>query len=449
MNPERVLKKLHRIFEKRMLVLLILFSCLFAILALRLFQLQIIEGAEHEKNFTYKSLKTIELPGTRGNIYDTNGTLLASNQVAYCVVFDNSIDYESRAAEEGNGATANELKNADLLRLAKMIQGNGDKISSDFPIALNYKNRFYFTVQDETLRRFKLDSFGVTDPDSMTEEQRRQMDFSAREMFEYFRTGYGSSVMGRYYDISDDYSEQDALTIMSIRYMVSRNVYTQYKPTTIAYQVSDETVVQIKENPNLYPGSAIETESVRVYPDAEYFSHIIGYTGVISEEELEEYNRGTGEQEKSRYSANDIVGKIGVEKEMEDQLRGYNGSREVFVDSLGRILEENNYVEAVSGNDVYLSIDAGLQKYCYRVLEKKLAGILLEHMTPGSATADEDDEVLIPYYRLLYSFIDNNRLDISSFGRAGKRHFPENIEDEGLGRRIDGIRARSIFGDQK
>lgn len=415
---EKIWDQLNKFFEKRLLVILVLFVGLFAVLACRLFQLQIIEGNEHEKNFTYKSMKTIELPGTRGNIYDANGNLLASNKVAYCVAYDNNVDYDKLAKEQGNGTTANSVKNANLLNLAQMIRSNGDKISSEFPIALNQKNQFYFTIQDENLRRFKLDSFGVTDPDNMSEEQKKQMTFTAKEMFQYFRSGYGSSVMGNYYDISEEYSERDALTIMSIRYTLSRNVYTQYKPATIAYQVSEETVAQIEENPDVYVGATVETESIRVYNDSEYFSHIIGYTGVISEEELKEYNKNLDEEDTNAYSSNDIVGKIGVEKELESELRGYNGYREVFVDSLGRILDENKYVEAVSGNNVYLSIDAKLQKYCYKTLEKKLVNILLSHMTSGSATKDGDDNVLIPYYKLLYAFIDNNLIDISAFGNS-------------------------------
>lgn len=422
MTIKKIWKKLNLIFEKRLLMLLILFGCLFAVLVFRLFQLQIMEGREHEKNFTYKSLKTIELPGTRGNIYDVNGNLLASNKVAYCIVYDNNVDYETLAREEGEGATANSVKNAGLLRLAKMLRRNGDTISSDFPIALNHNNQFYFTIQEESLHRFKLDSFGVTDENNMSEEQKKQMMFTAKEMFQYFRSGYGSSVMGSYYDISEEYSDRDALTIMSLRYTLSRNVYTQYKPAAIAFQVSEETVAQIEENPDLYIGAAVEAESVRVYNNAEYFSHIIGYTGVISEEELTEYNQGLEEDDARSYSSNAIVGKTGVEKELESELRGMDGSREVFVDSLGRILDENKYVEAVSGNDVYLSIDGELQKYCYDALEKKLADILLSHMTPGSETRDGDDDVLIPYYKLLYAFIDNNLIDISAFGRQDASH---------------------------
>src|SRR5699024_2139205 len=99
---------------------------------------------------------------------------------------------------------------------------------------------------------------------------------------------------------------------------------------------------------------------------------IIGYTGVISEDELTEYNSAGGD-----YEASDVVGKTGIEKTMETTLQGKKGKKKVLVDNLGKIIQEVDSTEASAGSNVYLTIDLDLQKYAYNILERRLAGIVL------------------------------------------------------------------------
>ena len=81
-------------------------------------------------------------------------------------------------------------------------------------------------------------------------------------------------------------------------------------------------------------GVDIMEDSVRVYNDSEYFAPLIGYTGKISSEELEEL-----QEENPDYSTTSIVGKTGIEQVMETTLQGKDGSETVYVDSLGKVLE--------------------------------------------------------------------------------------------------------------
>ena len=80
-----------------------------------------------------------------------------------------------------------------------------------------------------------------------------------------------------------------------------------------------------------------------------------------------------------------MIGKTGIEKTMETTLQGKKGSQKVLVDNLGKIIQEVDSTEATAGNDVYLTIDLDLQKYAYNILERRLAGIVLAHLT----TADD------------------------------------------------------------
>lgn len=119
-------------------------------------------------------------------------------------------------------------------------------------------------------------------------------------------------------------------------------------------------------------GVDITEDSIRVYDEAESFASIIGYTGKADSEELESL-RDQGYD----YSTDAVVGKAGIEKEMETKLQGKDGSETVFVDTMGKVLkiESDSRKEPESGNDVYLTLDKDLQRITYDILEQKIAGI--------------------------------------------------------------------------
>lgn len=102
----------------------------------------------------------------------------------------------------------------------------------------------------------------------------------------------------------------------------------------------------------------IEKKMIREYDNAEAFSHLIGYTGKISPEELS-----------SDYSLKDYIGKTGLEKFYENYLRINPGKLKIEKDAVGRIKSEEVADMAESGNSLVLWIDAGLQKKSYESLE--------------------------------------------------------------------------------
>ena len=408
-----------KVVTSRLFFLIVIFCILFSILVHRLFILQIVEGEEHLENFEYKSLKDLDIKSARGNIYDANGKLLAYNRLAYQVVYDSSTEFRKRVLEKyGKVTTANTNKEKNLVfyNLIKMLEKNGDTIVSDFPIVLDADGTCKFSTDSEsTIKRFKRQVFKISSSKELTESEQKQMDFDAEQVFEYLRNGTGSSNPNyKKYDISDEYSKEDALKIMTIRYNIDLNEYSQYNSTTIASDISEESVAEIKENPDIYYGINVEADSLREYNDSKYFSHIIGYTGTISDDQVEELNEGKAEDDPTRYDSNDIVGKAGIEETMESYLQGTKGHREVFVNNLGQILEETSRTEPVAGNDVYLTIDSDLQKYSYDTLEQNLADILCEHLSPGTSTGTSKER-LIPIYKAYFALIDNNVVDHLKF----------------------------------
>ena len=409
------------LLSNRIIIVGVLLMVLFCLLIYRLFVLQIIQGNEHLANFNYKIKKTIEISGARGNIYDCNGKTLAYNQLAYTVTLENT-DETSRIARErtnangknGQKVTENDVKNEVIYKLIKVLETNGDTINYSLPMTVNSKGKLKFTVSGSSLARFKKDIYGITNIDNLSGDEKKKaekyLNSTPEEVYEYLRSGKnGPQGTGNMFGIADSYSTEDTLKIMSVRYDVFMNRYSQTTPITVATNISDKSIAAISEHDDEYPGVSIKADSLRKYNDAKYFSSVLGYTGVVSESELKELNGNSG-----KYEANDVVGKTGIEKTMESTLQGKKGQKDVLVDNLGKVIKTVKTTKASAGNNVYLTIDADLQKYAYNILERRLAGILLAHLTTADTAGSEKR---VPIKDVYYALIDNNIINISKLSR--------------------------------
>jgi len=382
------------LIKSRILYLIIVFAFLCGILIYRIFELQIINGEDYLNNFQLKIKKERTVPAARGNIYDVNGVLLAYNELAYSVIIEDVFE---------SGSSKNSKLNNTILKTINYVESNGDSISCDFNIKLDDYNNYQFTVSGSRLNRFKADIYGRAYVDDMTYAESSS---SADDIIEYLA---GDK---RFQIDTDNLSKDTVLKIVSIRYAMSLNAYQKYISTTIATNVSDVTVAVIYENSDILPGVTIAEDTIRVYPNGVYTSQIVGYTGKISSDELNEYSS----TDKS-YSLNDIVGKTGIEQSMESVLRGVKGSETIYVNTTGKVITSEDYVDSTAGNDVYLSVDSKLQESVYKILEQKLAGILLKKIVnqkeyiPGENSSASD--ITIPIYDVYYSVINNSIIDIS------------------------------------
>lgn len=384
----------HRLF-----ILSAIMFILFVMLIGRLFRLQIIEGEEHMNNFTYKSKKTLTVEAARGNIYDCNGKLLAYNQLAYSVTFENNNKLTEVASE--NHVSENQLKNSIVAKTIRILEKNGDDISIEFPIIINENGTMsYNTSSDAEKLRFISEAFG-TSVENLTQEQQ---DISAKELFEYL-------ISEKQFNISEQYSTAEALKILEVRYALWLNRFQQYISVTIARDISDESVAELNENAADLLGINVVVDSIRVYNDSKYFAHIIGYIGAISTDEMKTYNEQLSE--KNQYSNNDMIGKTGLEQKYESTLRGTNGIEEIYVDNLGKIIERTNEQDSVAGQDIYLTINSELQKYCYDALEREISSVLLANITDEEVDEDKNPTNRIPAANVYYALFDNNALSIT------------------------------------
>ena len=399
----------------RILVLSTIFIVLGGIMIYRVFTLQIVNGEAYLNDFRFKITKTRTLPSTRGNIYDKNGNLLAYNELAYNVTIEDV--YES-------GKTKNQNLNSTIYKLINMIEKNGDHIINDFNIILDKSGNYAFAVEEKQLLRFLADVYGYTSIDKMMEKGYKDATKTASEVVtDLCQTNrFG---IGEYEDPNDKstfvpgkgYTKEEVLKIMTIRYAMNANSFQKYIATTVASNVSEETVAIVMENSDSMDGVAVAEDTVRRYVDSVYFSQIIGYTGKVSQDDLAKLKTTN-----SNYDLNDTVGKSGIEYSMESELQGTKGSEDVIVDNMGKVIESSNRMEPIAGNDIYLSIDKDLQETCYHILESKLAGILLlkirniKEYTPGENSGSSD--ILIPIDNVYFSLFDNNIIDMSHFTAA-------------------------------
>lgn len=123
----------------------------------------------------------------------------------------------------------------------------------------------------------------------------------------------------------------------------------------------DEEVLKEKERHEKLleiPGVMITDVDVREYPLGEAASHLIGYVQSVTAEDLEEHS-GEG------YTANSVIGRIGMEGLFESELKGHNGCRIYIADSEGKEKEELANIPVQHGKDIQLTIDADLQISLY------------------------------------------------------------------------------------
>lgn len=395
--------------KHRLFVVTVLFLVLFGILIYRLFDLQIVNGEKYQESFTYKSVKTVAVKATRGNIYDCNGKLLAYNEASYTLSYISGTDLtEAAAAKE---TTSNELRNDIVYKTILILEQNGDKMSVSLPLKLT-SNGFEFTVSGNTLNTFLMNVYGASSVDSLTEEQASS---TADDIFKYMR---GKDL----FNISETYSDEAALKILAVRYEIWLNRYQQYMSVQLADGISEESYAAIKENSDELLGMEVSVESHRVYNDSVYFAQIIGYIGNISNEELEKYNETLDDSEK--YGANDMVGKMGLESEFESYLRGKDGYQKMYVDNMGKVIEVIDSKDPVAGNDIYLTIDSDLQKYCYNALETEIASILLAHIKNVTTSTDKDD---IPITDVYFALFDNNVISIDDLAAKDASELEQSV----------------------
>ena len=339
---KELLRNIVKLDNYRLYIMHGVILLLFFILVIKLFSLQIAKGDYYSQEVNGTALREVEVEASRGTIYDRYGRALAINNTAYAVSLDPSTGVDNL--------------NTVLLDLINVLEKNNEKIVISLPITSTLPHEFLFDGSQSQEKRWK-------------ENMNLDESFTAEQCFDALKERF---------DIDNSVDNVTAGKIMGLRCALYEKRYSKYIPVPVAYNISEKTLTTLREQGSSFPCAFIDNQSNREYPYGKYFSHILGYIGTITDDELNK-NSNKG------YSLNDNIGKDGIEKAYEDNLRGTNGSQYIEVDSSGRRIAtvENEGTNPTSGNNVYLTVDAKLQQIAYDALEDALTDAQLSRLSGG------------------------------------------------------------------
>lgn len=360
MNDKPYPGRTRRSFALRFIILGAIFAAVCLIYAARLMRLQL---GDSETFFTYSeddlTSYTVTVKASRGALCDRNGTVLASDSTAYNLNFN----YDTMAADN---AGINDMILSSLLALQET--GNANKLCADsFPFDGTYPN---YTPRAE-----------LSDPDS-TIYARLKKFIKNRKLGEDADQKTVLTKMLEIYGLIDKngkatYSDYEIHCLLTIRYDMESKNFSAVNPYTLAENVDRYLLTAVKES--AITGAEIVQRTERTYAYPGYASHILGRISKIYAEDWAYYSE-------QGYAMDAMVGISGCELAFEEQLRGIDGTMEIFVDSEGNIVRMEMIKEPKRGNDVWLTIDIGLQMVAEDALAKNIADIV------ASAEGDRDGE---------------------------------------------------------
>ena len=339
--------------------LVILILLLLTVYLVALYKLQIIEGeANYNRSSELTNTERV-VTAARGNIYDRYGRTLVSNEETYNLKIDTDKLF------------ANDDPNSVILELVHMVQGYGDEYTDDLPITMTPP--FEYDPDMTAIQRTMLDAYYV----------RQEIDpkSTAVELMSYMRTRY---------NIDNSYSAEEMRIIAGVRYSINVRYAVNTADYIFVEDASMKLISSIMENKLV--GIEVERAYSRKY-GTEYAAHILGYTGLMTQEEYEKYSL-------LNYSTDAMVGKDGVEYAFENYLHGKDGKVIETRNSAGTVLATVYEEEPEPGNHVYLTIDSVLQEQTERILangvsilKQNIAQKRAEGTARGDYNVDLKDEI--------------------------------------------------------
>lgn len=346
----------NRMSKRRSFFIALLVMTVFGIYALRLFQIQIVEGEAYNELATRKMETKISIAASRGEILDRYLRPIAVNATSNAVLFD--YNYFPRGTDDGQ----QKLQNDIILRLVTLLGEAEETWNDTLPITRKAPYAF---------------------------EEERDASIAALKknlnMADYATAEHCMKALVEAYHLAG-YTAEEQRAIAGVRYEMSIRDFTAQNAYVFSSGVSRETMYKIMENNTEYPGVDVQATPVRKYVQGDVAAHLIGQVGPIYAEEYEEL------KEKG-YALNDKVGKGGIEAAMEDSLRGTTGTRTLVKDAKGNVLEEKETKAPVPGKSVVLTIDTDLQAKVQQILKAKFEELRAKPATKGGKFADNGHDV--------------------------------------------------------
>lgn len=299
------------------------------ILLIQLFNLQIVKGQDFRSQSNTRLTRESALKAARGNIFDRTGNPIVTNEMGFRLdLYKTKVD--------------NQTLNTTILKIANILEKNGDKYSDNLPISVE---PFDFINMDENAQKTWKKKYKINE------------NASAEDCFYKLKERY---------KIDSD-NIQETRKIMTIRYEIEQNGYSSIKAAKICSDLSRESAMELSEKNSEFAGIDIVTEPIISYTSGSLASHILGTVGKITQDEL------SGKED--TYDMNDLIGKTGIQYVFEDLLKGKDGIRQIDMNIDGTITGEYIEQEAVAGSDIVLTIDSNVQKITEKALKDNIAKI--------------------------------------------------------------------------
>lgn len=311
----------------RLLAMAIVLVLLLTVYLVFLYDLQIIQGEEYYNRSNELSTETSTVTATRGNIFDRYGRLMVGNTECYNLKIDTDKLF------------ANEDPNAVILELVELVESFGDSYTDDLPISM--EPPFEYLEDMTEIQRTMLDAYYV--------RQELDPNSSAVELMSYMRTRY---------EIDNSYTAEEMRIIAGVRYSINVRYAVNTADYVFVEDASMKLISSIMEQKLV--GIDVERAYVRKY-STEYAAHILGYTGLMTQEEYERYSL-------LDYANDAMVGKDGIEYAFESYLHGKDGEVIETKNAAGTVLSTVYTKEPEPGNHIYLTIDSVLQEQTERIL---------------------------------------------------------------------------------
>lgn len=332
---------------KRYFLFITAIVLMFGALFYKLYDLQVINADQYQQTAQNSSFKTIRLTGKRGMITDAESVVMAMSEDVYNVTF--LLTNPQLRTEYYKEITP------AILKTKEIVESYGCTIKNQFVIQRNPETtEWEFNFGEGISEKAWSIREGLWYGNHYLTKARYP---TAESCYEYLR---------KLYLIDENLDEETTRTVMAVYSDMRDNIFNS-QPIVIAQDIPFEAVQEISSLSMSLPGVGIAVGEKRVYPRSNVASQVIGYVGPIAERD----NYQT-ELQPMGYALNDIIGKDGVEKSMENWLTpniaSRTGSRVMETDNQGRLTRQLSYTPPTDGNNVKLTIIESYQREAERAI---------------------------------------------------------------------------------
>ena len=324
----------------RITVVAVLFGVVILLFFLRLFKLQVLDREYYASIAVPKTYREQTVEMSRGQIFDRNGELLVSNRKKYNIII-------SKATLDSDNY------NGTLYEFVKFCIKHNIAIDDKLPVSSVYPfvldNEYIFDSEKEKMLQKFMKNNELTSDKLLANEH---------SFYEF---------LCRRYDIPEDKKNDSVYRkLVGLRYDMETNDFEFLHKYVLVKDIDEKTKTELAESLHLMHGIEISSTDSRFYNYGSLACHILGTTGTIYKEEVQQYVVEKG------YDYDSVIGKDGAEKAFEEYLHGFDGKRKLELDEYNNVIGEEIIKDTKNGYGVRLTLDLELQTAAEKALEEQI-----------------------------------------------------------------------------